>query len=60
MRGLAKYGVTNERLDEVSNWYRYRPQEGELWRHREANAEAVVKDGRVVRVEETGGGMRRI
>src|ERR1700727_2764514 len=27
---LAPYGVTNERLDEVSNYYRYRPQNGEM------------------------------
>ena len=31
MGALAKYGVTNERLDAVSNYYRYRPQEGEMW-----------------------------
>src|SRR6476620_10797851 len=28
---LSKYGVTNERLDEVSNYYRYRRDHGELW-----------------------------
>jgi hypothetical protein len=46
---LAKYGVTNERLDEVSNFYRYRPETGELWKHKEAVVFATVKDGKVTR-----------
>ncbi len=29
LRVLAKYGVTNERLDEVSDYYRYNPRRGE-------------------------------
>src|SRR3954470_19516070 len=29
MKVLAPLGVTNERLDEVSNYYRFRPQDGE-------------------------------
>src|SRR5438046_5515780 len=33
MRVLQPHGVTNERLDEVSNYYRFRPQNGELWKH---------------------------
>lgn len=44
--GLSKYGVTNDRLDEVSN--RYRPQNGELWTHKEAEGFAVVHDGKVI------------
>jgi hypothetical protein len=39
---LAPYGVTNERLDEVSNYYRYRPESGQLWRHVEAEGYAIV------------------
>src|SRR6186713_372058 len=31
MKVLGPYKITNERLDEVSNYYRYRPQKGELW-----------------------------
>jgi hypothetical protein len=45
MKVLGPLGVTNDRLDEVSNFYRYRPQEGELWKHRPAMAYAKVKDG---------------
>lgn len=50
LRVLGPHGVTNERLDEVSDYYRFRPQNGELWKHRDARAHAVVKDGKLVEV----------
>lgn len=56
MEGLGKYGVTNERLDEVSNYYRYRPQNGELWTHADAKGYAVVKGGKVTGFVVTAGG----
>jgi hypothetical protein len=56
LKVLGPHGVTNERLDEVSNYYRYRPQRGELWRVRAAEAQAFVKDGRILRIEVTDGG----
>src|SRR5437588_6288417 len=28
MKALGPHGITNERLDEVSNYYRYQPQKG--------------------------------
>jgi hypothetical protein len=56
MAALEPLGVTNERLDEVSNWYRYRPGNGELWKHREAKAVATVKDGVVTAIHVTDGG----
>jgi hypothetical protein len=56
MRVLAPLGITNERLDEVSNFYRFRPQNGEIWRHRDAKARAVVEDGKVKRIEVTDAG----
>lgn len=46
---LAKYGVTNERLDEVSNYYRYRPDSGEMWPTREASGYAVVVRGAITK-----------
>ncbi|HZZ43106.1 MAG TPA: hypothetical protein VFE58_09220 [Tepidisphaeraceae bacterium] len=49
MDRLAKYGVTNDRLDEVSNYYRYRRESGKLWRNEPAKAYAVVKDGVITR-----------
>lgn len=56
MRVLAPHGVTNDRLDTVSNYYRYRPQNGEMWPTEEAVAYALVEDGRVVRFEIESGG----
>ena len=48
---LGKHGVTNERLDEVSNFYRYRPQDGESWNHSPAIAKAIVESGKVTGFE---------
>ena len=45
LKVLRPYGITNERLDEVSDYYRYRPQNGELWKHKEAKAHAVMENG---------------
>ncbi|MGC4003892.1 MAG: hypothetical protein QM811_12505 [Pirellulales bacterium] len=50
MKVLGPHGVTNDRLDEVSNYYRYRPQDGELWTNRPAKAHAVVENGKVVKI----------
>jgi len=44
---LGKHGVTNDRLDEVSNYYRYQPGRGELWKHTPASAMAIIQDGKV-------------
>jgi len=56
MSVLAPHGVTSERLDEVSNHYRYTGSGGELWRHRDARATAVVRNGTVVSVRLVDGG----
>lgn len=45
MRVLEPYGVTNERLDEVSNYYRYNGSAGETWPHTQATAQAIVENG---------------
>jgi hypothetical protein len=50
MKVLGPLKVTNERLDEVSNYYRYRPQEGEMWPTTPAKAYAVVEDGKIKKV----------
>lgn len=50
MRVLAPHGVTNDRLDEVSNYYRYQPQRGELWPTVPAEAFAVITDGQIRRI----------
>lgn len=51
MEALGKYGITNDRLDEVSNYYRYQPEAGETWPHRAAHAKAIIKDGQVASIE---------
>lgn len=51
MDALGKHGVTNDRLDEVSNYYRYRPQAGEMWTHTPCKAKATIKDGKVIGIE---------
>lgn len=56
MTALGKHGITNERLDEVSNFYRYPPGSRELWKHTPAVANALVKNGAVVGYEITEGG----
>lgn len=50
------HGVTNERLDEASDYYRYRPQNGELWTHADAAGYAVVANGRMQRIVLTSPG----
>ncbi len=47
MDALGPYGITNERLDEVSNQYRYPPGPGYLWKHVPARATAIVTDGKI-------------
>jgi hypothetical protein len=56
MSALGKFGVTNERLDEVSNFYRYPPGRGGLWKVTPAVANALVKDGSVIGYEIVSGG----
>jgi hypothetical protein len=56
MTVLGKHGITNDRLDEVSNFYRYRPGRDELWRHQSAVANALVKDGAVIAFEVVSSG----
>jgi hypothetical protein len=51
MNALGKHGVTNDRLDTVSNYYRYARGRNELWTHRDAVANALVKDGKVTSFE---------
>lgn len=56
MAVLGPHGITNDRLDEVSNYYRYRPQAGELWPTDDAVAYAIVKDRRITRFDIARGG----
>lgn len=56
MDALSKYGITNDRLDEVSNYYRYRPEAGETWPRTQAKAMAVIEDGIVTEIVVTDPG----
>lgn len=56
LEALGKHGITNERLDEVSNFYRYRPEGGELWRHAPARATAIIENGQVTGFRITSAG----
>jgi hypothetical protein len=53
---LAPYGVTNARLDEVSDYYRYNGSAGESWPTRSATAVATVVAGKVTALTVTDGG----
>ncbi len=53
---LGSYAVTNERLDMVSDFYRYPPGRGGLWKNTPASANALVKDGAVIGYEVVSGG----
>jgi hypothetical protein len=56
MNALGKYGITDDRLNAVSNFYRYPPGRGNLWKNRPAAANALVKNGAVIGYEITDGG----
>jgi len=56
MNVLGKYGVTNERLDQVSNYYRYNRSRGEMWTNKPATANALIKAGAIIGYEITDGG----
>ncbi|MCD1259989.1 hypothetical protein B5M42_014320 [Paenibacillus athensensis] len=51
LKVLAPYGITNDRLDEVSNYYRYAGSKGEMWKYTAASVKAIVKDGALTGVE---------
>jgi hypothetical protein len=53
---LGKYGVTNERLDQVSDYYRYVASRNELWPTQPAVAYATVQGGKIVGYKIVSGG----
>jgi hypothetical protein len=56
LKVLAPYGITNERLDEVSNYYRYNGSKGEIWTRTQATATATIVNGVVKGVTITNPG----
>lgn len=53
---LEPYGVTNDYLDTVSNYYRYKRSAGETWPQTPATVEAILTDGIVTGFEITNPG----
>lgn len=53
---LGPYGVTNDYLDEVSNYYRYNGSAGETWPQVPASAQVILADGIITEIEITHGG----
>jgi hypothetical protein len=56
LKVLAPYGITNERLDEVSNYYRYSASKGEVWTRSAASATVTVTNGVVTGAKITNAG----
>lgn len=56
LKVLGPYGITNERLDEVSNFYRYNGNRTATWHKTSATATAIVTDGVVTGVTITNPG----
>lgn len=56
MSVLAPYGITNERLDEVSNYYRYNGRTEATWQKTLATAVPILTDGKITGVEITNPG----
>lgn len=48
---LGPYGVTNDQLDEVSNYYRYNASAGETWPEVPATAEVILTDGVITGIQ---------
>ena len=56
LNALSKYGVTNELLDTVSNYYRYPPGRGHIWRTKPADIEAIISNNVVTGFKVVHGG----
>jgi len=56
MDALSPYGVTDDRLNEVSNQYRYRRDKGQMWPTVPATAYATVSNGVVTGIVVTNSG----
>jgi hypothetical protein len=56
LKVLQPLGIDNDRLDTVSNYYRYNHSKGEMWKNRPAVATAVIIDGVVTGIKVTDAG----
>ncbi|MEP7286871.1 MAG: hypothetical protein ABI947_14030 [Chloroflexota bacterium] len=53
LKVLSRYGVTNEKLDQVANYYRFNKRKGQTWPHTKAAAIAIVENGQITGVKIT-------
>jgi hypothetical protein len=51
LKVLGPYGITNDRLDEVSNFYRYNGQKSKTWRVTPATVKAIETNGVVTGIQ---------
>jgi hypothetical protein len=56
MKILAPYEITNDRLDEVSNYYRYNGKNGGVWQRTLATATPIITNGTLTGVTITNPG----
>jgi hypothetical protein len=56
LAALGPHGITNERLDTVTDYYRYNRSRGEMWPTEPATAFAFVQNGAMAPFEITNGG----
>jgi hypothetical protein len=56
LKVLGPYGITNDQLDTVSDYYRYSGSRGQMWRNTPATATATIRDGTVVAITITNPG----
>lgn len=56
LNALGRYGVTNDQLDRVSDYYRYNARRGEMWRNSPARLQATVTLGKVTGFKVLNGG----
>jgi hypothetical protein len=56
LKVLQPLGVTNDRLDTVSNYYRYNGGKGEMWKNKPATATAIIANGAVTGIKVTDAG----
>ncbi|MFC5471350.1 hypothetical protein ACFPPD_21925 [Cohnella suwonensis] len=56
LKVLAPYGIANDRLDEVSNFYRYNGKQSKTWQMTPATATATITNGVVTGVKITNPG----
>jgi hypothetical protein len=56
LRVLGSYGVTNDSLDKVSNYYRFNGSAGEVWPRTPAAAVAIITDGKITGIKITNPG----